>query len=471
MKKPFFILLFLFPVVANAQEPWNKSSQLDNLWHDVGKNFFTVGNASPISLAICPSNGEPYIAYSGSSPTYKATVMKFDGSNWVYVGNANFSPGSADFISLAFSPSGQPYVAFSGEDSLTSQVSVMKFDGTNWVYEGLADFSAGYVDYPSLAFSPSDHQPYVAFVDYKNSGKVTVMKFNSNNWENVGNAGFSSSESYYTSLSFITSDCLPYVAFSASLDPINPDSVPKAMVMKFDGTNWAYIGKAGFSAGWANFVSLAFSYSGQVYVAYSDWFEADVVGTVMKFDGTNWVIVGNKNFSNGNANFESLACSPSGEPFVAYYDGDNEGRASVKRFNGTNWVYVGIPGFSLDVAFFTSLAFSPSGQPYVGSADSANSWKATVMKFDSAYIGINELKESMISLYPNPAKDKCQVSIPKSHIKNIEIYNLTGEKVYGAEFPRGTEDVVELNLDFPAGVYFVRVTNERTVEVGKIIKK
>ena len=40
----------------------------------------------------------------------------------------------------------------------------------------------------------------------------------------------------------------------------------------------------------------------------------------MKFDGTNWVNVGSAGFSAGESEYESLAFSPSGQPYVAYQD-------------------------------------------------------------------------------------------------------------------------------------------------------
>jgi hypothetical protein len=103
------------------------------------------------------------------------------------------------------------------------------------------------------------------------------------------------------------------------------------------------------------------------------------------------------------------------------------------------------------------------------------------------YLSVGNLTpDNIFSLYPNPAKNKCKVQCAESNIKSIEIFNAMGEKVYGAEFSAGTGNSVELDLDFPAGLYFVRVTtvdpcgrpgshtpltNEKTVEVGKIIKQ
>jgi arabinogalactan endo-1,4-beta-galactosidase len=85
-------------------------------------------------------------------------------------------------------------------------------------------------------------------------------------------------------------------------------------------------------------------------------------------------------------------------------------------------------------------------------------------------LGVNTLKsEPGINVYPNPAKDKCKVQSAKCNIKNIEIFNLTGEKVYGAEFPAGGGDTVEVDLDFPVGIYFVKVIDEKGMSVRKMV--
>ena len=71
------------------------------------------------------------------------SVMKFDGTNWVNVGNEGFSDG-AQYLSLAISPSdNEPYVSFEETGLLYENASVMKFNGTNWVYVGNEGFSLG----------------------------------------------------------------------------------------------------------------------------------------------------------------------------------------------------------------------------------------------------------------------------------------------------------------------------------------
>lgn len=147
---------------------------------------------------------------------------------------------------------------------------------------------------------------------------------------------------------------------------------------------WVDVGAAGFSAGDAQYTSLAFNPStNQPYVAYQSL--ADGVGkaTVMKFDGTSWVNVGTAGFSAGVSDYTSLAFNPStNEPYVAYLDGANGRKATVMMFDGTSWVDVGAAGFSAGIAEYTSLAFNPStNQPYVAYMDIMNDGKATVMKY------------------------------------------------------------------------------------------
>ena len=457
--------MFLYPMVVCAQQSWYKSSPLDYAWKNVGNAGFSADTVNLTSLAFSPS-GEPTVAYMDYGNSKKATVMKFDGSSWVNIGNAGFSAGRPYYISLAFSPSdGQPYVAYS-DYANSYKATVMKFNGTNWVNVGNAGFSAGETDWTSLAFNPSDGQPYVAYQDWVHSYKATVMKFNGTNWMNVGNAGFSAGRPWYICLAFSPTDGKPYVAYE---DWGNSD---KATVMKFNGTNWVNVGNAGFSGGQVEYTSLAFSPSdGQPYVAYEDYVNYEEKATVMKFNGTNWVNVGNAQFSAGLVYCTSLAFNTSGQPYVAFHDEywTSSGKATLMKFDGTDWTTVGTAGFSAGEAWNTSLAFSPSGKPYVAYSDGGNFFKATVMKYDSVFVGINEQKESKLSLYPNPSTNKITLEISGETMEsNLSIVNIEGQQLIARLI---TEPITQLDIStLPYGVYFVRLTGEKTVQVGKIVK-
>ena len=134
----------------------------------------------------------------------------------------------------------------------------------------------------------------------------------------------------------------------------------------------------------------------------------------------------------------------------------------------TGW-RLGIQGFSDDVVNFTSLAFNPSGQPYVAYQDWDDSNKATVMYYN-APAGINELQSSQISIYPNPATDKITIEIAAGLASSqLSIINLNGEEVLTRQITQPKTQIDISNL--PSGVYIVRLTNDKTVEVRKIIKE
>ena len=197
-------------------------------------------------------------------------------------------------------------------------------------------------------------------------------KAGSEAWNAVGGAGFSAGEANYQSLAF--SGTTPYVAFQ---DDANGG---KASVVKFDGTNWIPVGNAGFSAGAVNDVSLAFSGT-TPYVAYSD----DANGlrtTVMKYDGTSWVTVGNSaGFSINNTTGNSLVFNGT-IPYVAYSDAGNFGKTTVMKYDGTAWVSVGnSAGISMGDANSQSLAFDGT-TPYVAYSDRSDNEKTTVLQFD-----------------------------------------------------------------------------------------
>ena len=192
----------------------------------------------------------------------------------------------------------------------------------------------------------------------------------------------------------------------------------------------------------------------------------------MKFDGTNWVNVGNAGFSTGGVECSSLAFSPSGQPYLAYRDNGYSGKATVMKFDGTNWVNVGTAGFSAGEVGYTSLAFSPSGQPFVAYLNGGfpYSYKATVMKYDSVFFGINELQESRSSLYPNPAIDEITLEIlGVTKESNLAILNIEGQQLITRQI---TEPKTQLDISsLPQGVYFVRLTGDKVVRMGKIIKQ
>ena len=464
MKTIIHILLLLAPIVVYPQLNFYKSSPTDCVWQNTGNPGFSAGIINYSNIAVNPFTEQPYIVYVdlaiGTGNIGPATVMRFDGNNWVNVGNAGFTIINVGYPSIAFSPAGEPYVAYGATCSTPNQATVMKFVDNNWVLVGIGGFSQGQTAFTSLAFSPAG-QPYVAFMDMANSNKTTVMKFDGTNWSNVGIPGFSAGEAWDENIGFSPSRDL-YISYW------NYSFGHRATVMKFNGTDWVCVGNSFCTEGRAEYPSLAVNpLDGQPYLAYTDTINA-YKATVIKFDGSNWVNVGNVGFSVGYASEIKLAFSPSGQPYIFYWD-NYLTNSVVKKFDGANWINVGNPGFSGGYINYTSLAFSPSGIPYVAYQDYINSDKATVMKYDFP-TGLNETQESGLTFYPNPATTTLNISLTNisGPIKVIEVQNMQGKVM---SFFQTSQDKFILNTqDYPSGIYLLKIKTEKLNYITKFCK-
>jgi hypothetical protein len=157
-------------------------------WVYVGPPGFTPGYPDEISLAISPT-GQPWVAYADGEQGEVPDVMKYDETTgWTRVGQYPFS-NSVWNTSLTFGPDGMPYLALAKFKTPIGpyKASVMKFDGANWVYVGQEGFSDDGISNPSLAFG-TDGNPYVAYVDYGNNLKATVMVYD-NEYQAINEPG------------------------------------------------------------------------------------------------------------------------------------------------------------------------------------------------------------------------------------------------------------------------------------------
>ncbi|MCC6323455.1 hypothetical protein IT400_01540 [Candidatus Nomurabacteria bacterium] len=309
-----------------------KYNSSDNTWSDVGARGFTPGQALSSNIAI-DKYGVPYVSYSDGTKNTKLSVMFYDKatSSWYNIGAPGFSTNGVQWTKIAFDVAGKPYVVFSEDNSqgLNPKLSVMKWNGTSWVYVGNSRFGGvgsgqdDKVAYTSIVFD-NNGIPYVVYVDSVDE-KPTVKKFNGKTWIDVGNTSFTPGVAETTSIAIGTGN-IPYVAFK---DVANGN---KASVMKLDTkTNkWVFVNKEGFSPTEAYNIYLKI-YNGIPYVAFNSDYNAGARVTVMKVNGTNWIPVYNTDFSDGAASVQSLVMNKKGTPYVAYQDMVNKYAATVMR--------------------------------------------------------------------------------------------------------------------------------------------
>jgi hypothetical protein len=92
----------------------------------------------------------------------------------------------------------------------------------------------------------------------------------------------------------------------------------------------------------------------------------------------------------------------------------------------------------------------------------------------STYTGISDNNSGslarLIGIYPNPSTDKITVELTGATLDgNLTIVNIEGQQLITRQITMTKTQIDISNL--PSGIYFVRLTNDKTVEVGKIIKE
>jgi hypothetical protein len=86
-------------------------------------------------------------------------------------------------------------------------------------------------------------------------------------------------------------------------------------------------------------------------------------------------------------------------------------------------------------------------------------------------INVAEIKTQQgLNIIPNPSKDIISITVPSLKTNAIlSIFNVRGNKVIERQLK---DNETQLNIsDLPLGVYFVRLQNEKMVEVGKMVKE
>ena len=84
-------------------------------------------------------------------------------------------------------------------------------------------------------------------------------------------------------------------------------------------------------------------------------------------------------------------------------------------------------------------------------------------------VGIEEknISENQLNIYPNPSSDNITIETPiKGH---LYILNLNGQELIQQQI---TEPKTQVDIStLLSGFYFIRLTSEKTVQVGRFIKQ
>jgi hypothetical protein len=86
-----------------------------------------------------------------------------------------------------------------------------------------------------------------------------------------------------------------------------------------------------------------------------------------------------------------------------------------------------------------------------------------------ACMGINDLNESFVTIYPNPTQDNLTINFPGKTLESLELTDALGRTI--ASYASVT-DQIKINLSsYATGVYYVTIRNGGYVQTQKVIKK
>ncbi len=231
-------------------------------WSVVAGNTLPIGHdggfESHLSLdvAIAP-NGTPYVAYNNFKDQKKLYVMYLDPSTNQWSAAQQLAE-DADDINIKFDKAGNGYITYTDGNNKVHLLTTVK----EWKEQAVLDVAqlSGNADFTGvysgavLAIGPKDNAPYVAYGARGVDNKMSVAKFENGAWTQVGQTLFSSVVNGSHFDFDIAPDGTPYVAYGDQ----DAASLKGALsVMKFDGTQWSYVGDQGFFKVQAQYPGLA----------------------------------------------------------------------------------------------------------------------------------------------------------------------------------------------------------------------
>ncbi len=119
-------------------------------------------------------------------------------------------------------------------------------------------------------------------------------------------------------------------------------------------------------------------------------------------------------------------------------------------------------------SYLTGYFFSPTLTFGSFILTNAGSFDVFIAKLETTITGINDVNSSLnVTVFPNPAFTTITIETPAP--SQLSILNLNGQELLKQTItePKTVIDISSL----PNGVYFVRVTGEKSVGVGKFVKQ
>jgi hypothetical protein len=224
------------------------------------------------------------------------------------------------------------------------------------------------------------------------------------------------------------------------------------------------------------FVAFPFAAFGQCSPAYSGTLRAEVIG--------NSVILMNDTVRRICGTWYDMEIIQAAGDTLIWNEIEGGGGTYCHCFYNLSVTVDSLEAGNYFVKTFASSAPFPGGDTcYIGSVSFTITEQNSFLSYNilgdyqsdcfEVNVGINDQDQynrKFFTVYPNPANDQITIELSKlERDPHLTIFNVNGRKVIERKIVEN-----ETQIDISAlqrGVYFVRLQNEKTIEVGKMVKE
>lgn len=119
---------------------------------------------------------------------------------------------------------------------------------------------------------------------------------------------------------------------------------------------------------------------------------------------------------------------------------------------------------------FTDFITIGSGKHYLKIKASKGGYNINYIDISDAATGIEQLSAEKTTIYPNPVSDEITINSADMKYNKVEIIDMRGNTVYLKQVSDFTS-VLKTPVNFPDGLYVVKISNDKEFVIKKIIVK
>ena len=456
-----------------------KYSTKDRSW----KKESTVMDEMGYDGDIAAGKDGIYVTYTLKSNNL-IKVKRYANGEWSDVGEIG-KLGSVPKI--AVDAQNSVFVSFNDANE-NNRYYLNRYKNGNWETMGVSYISSGGGSWARLALD-SKGVPYVSWVDFFAGQKMYVSKLVGEIWLAIGDEPVSHENLISKNCQdlAIDADGNVYIAYCVK-------GTDQLAVYRHNGSEWELLGD-NIADGTVKGIDVAIDSEQNFYVAYADGGSEDKV-SVVKYNGTEWSYVGQRGFTESKTDSYMAMTLHNDSPCVVYTDVAMGSKASAKYYKIANYLYppLGlaarvIGGDDVELTWQAPLAEPTKYNIYRNDALVGNTAQVSYIDEDlesgtynyavsavyedgesekataivNLTVSISENNEVAFMMYPNPAEN--YVTIESAKAADVKIYSISGQMLSQQNISEGTS-TIDLS-DLNAGIYFVSVNGTMV----KVVKK